>query len=300
MYHSKHTTKMKKLTTLVTLFLLAFGISACAQSYKHRFNTGNSWLNGKEVKASKNYVTKEIKVKDFDRIQVGGSLDVTYKQQAGKPEVEIYTSDNIVDLLDVYVKGGTLYLNFKKNVSVAYNKLEIRVHSGRLSYVGVTGSGSLDLAGEMKADNLELKVTGSGDITGGSIRCAQGFTASVTGSGDFKCKQLTTRMLNVTVTGSGDLNVENASATSVVANVTGSGTLKIKGTAQEAEYSVAGSGDLLASDFEVQRVSASVTGSGDIKCHAVKFLKARTSGSGDIGYKGNPELDYPKKGLYKL
>lgn len=291
---------MKKLTTFATLFLLVFTMSACAQSYKHRFNTGSGWLNGKEVKASKNYVTKEIKVKDFDRIQVGGSLDVTYKQQPGKPEVEIYTSDNIVDLLDVYVKGGTLYLNFKKNVSVAYNKLEIRVNSSRLSYVGVTGSGSLDLADELKADNLEMKVTGSGDITGGSIRCAQGFTASVTGSGDFKCKQLTTQMLNATVTGSGDLNVENASATSVVANVTGSGTLKIKGAAQEAEYKVAGSGDLLASDFEVQRVSASVAGSGDIKCHAVKFLKARTSGSGDIGYKGNPELDYPKKGLYKL
>lgn len=300
MFYFKLTTDMKKLTTLATLFLLVFSISSCAQSYRHRFSTGNSWLGGKEVKASKNYVTKEIKVKDFDRIQVEGSLDVTYKQQTGKPEVEIYTSDNIVDLLDIYVKGGTLYLNFKKNVSVAYNKLEIRVCSNRLGYASVTGSGSLDLANALNTDNLELKVTGSGDITGGDISCTEGFTASVTGSGDFKCKQLTTRMLNVGVTGSGDLNVENASATSVVANVAGSGTLKIKGKAEEAEYSVAGSGDLLASDFEVQRVSAAVAGSGDIKCHAVKFLKARTNGSGDIGYKGNPELDYPKKGLYKL
>ncbi|WP_373725481.1 GIN domain-containing protein, partial [Bacteroides heparinolyticus] len=57
---------------------------------------------------------------------------------------------------------------------------------------------------------------------------------------------------------------------------------------------------LFASDFVAKRVSANVTGSGSIKCHATDFLKVRTSGSGSVGYKGNPELDYPKKGLYKL
>ncbi|KAB4163808.1 DUF2807 domain-containing protein, partial [Bacteroides uniformis] len=52
--------------------------------------------------------------------------------------------------------------------------------------------------------------------------------------------------------------------------------------------------------YEAQRVSASVAGSGSIKCFATEFLKVRTSGSGKVGYKGNPELDYPKKSLYKL
>ena len=73
------------------------------------------------------------------------------------------------------------------------------------------------------------------------------------------------------------------------------------GNADNADYSVAGSGDLLTSDFKVQRISASVAGSGEIKCYAVDFLKARVSGSGSIGYKGDPQLDYPeKKKLYKL
>ena len=60
------------------------------------------------------------------------------------------------------------------------------------------------------------------------------------------------------------------------------------------------SGDLFAENYEAQQVNASVAGSGDIKCFATQYLKARTSGSGRIGYKGNPELDYPKKSLYKL
>ena len=175
---------MKKFTTLTSIFLLATALSACAQSYSHHFNSGSSWLGGKEVKASKTYVTKQIKVNDFEQIIDGGSLDVTYTQQAGKPKVEIYTSDNIVDLLDIYVKNGKLNLGFKKNVKVAYNKLEIRVTSENLNAVSVAGSGDFDITKGLKTDQLKMNVAGSGDITASNIQCTQGFTASVAGSGD--------------------------------------------------------------------------------------------------------------------
>ena len=292
---------MKKFTTLTSIFLLTTVLSACAQSYSHHFNSGNSWLGGKEVKASKNYVTKQIKVSDFDQIAVSGSLDVTYTQQSGKPKVEIYTSDNIVDLLDIYVKNGKLNLGFKKNVKVSYNKLEIRVTSEDLNAVNVAGSGDFKFTNGLKTDQLKMNVAGSGDITASNIQCSQEFTANVAGSGDIECKQLKAADMDISVAGSGDLKIENALVTSVNASVAGSGTVKISGSADKANYSVAGSGDLYANDFKVQNISASVAGSGDIKCHAVEHLKARVSGSGTIGYKGDPELDYPeKKKVYKL
>lgn len=292
---------MKKFTTLTSIFLLTTVLSACAQSYSHHFNSGNSWLGGKEVKASKNYVTKQIKVSDFDQIAVSGSLDVTYTQQSGKPKVEIYTSDNIVDLLDIYVKNGKLNLGFKKNVKVSYNKLEIRVTSEDLNAVNVAGSGDFKFTNGLKTDQLKMNVAGSGDITASNIQCSQVFTANVAGSGDIECKQLKAADMDISVAGSGDLKIENAQVTSANASVAGSGTVKISGSADKANYSVAGSGDLYASDFKVQDISASVAGSGDIKCYAVEHLKARVSGSGTIGYKGNTELDYPeKKKVYKL
>ena len=292
---------MKKFTTLTSIFLLTTVLSACAQSYSHHFNSGNSWLGGKEVKASKNYVTKQIKVSDFDQIAVSGSLDVTYTQQSGKPKVEIYTSDNIVDLLDIYVKNGKLNLGFKKNVKVSYNKLEIRVTSEDLNTVNVAGSGDFKFTNGLKTDQLKMNVAGSGDITASNIQCSQEFTANVAGSGDIECKQLKAADMDISVAGSGDLKIENALVTSANASVAGSGTVKISGNADKANYSVAGSGDLYANDFKVQNISASVAGSGDIKCYAVEHLKARVSGSGTIGYKGDPELDYPeKKKVYKL
>lgn len=292
---------MKKFTTLTSIFLLTTVLSACAQSYSHHFNSGNSWLGGKEVKASKNYVTKQIKVSDFNQIAVSGSLDVTYTQQSGKPKVEIYTSDNIIDLLDIYVKNGKLNLGFKKNVKVSYNKLEIRVTSEDLNAVNVAGSGDFKFTNGLKTDQLKMNVAGSGDITASNIQCSQEFTANVAGSGDIECKQLKAADMDISVAGSGDLKIENALVTSANASVAGSGTVKISGNADKANYSVAGSGDLYANDFKVQNISASVAGSGDIKCHAVEHLKARVSGSGTIGYKGDPELDYPeKKKVYKL
>lgn len=78
---------MKKLMTYTSIFLLALSLNACAQSYTHQFSSGSSWLGGTEVKASNNYVTKQIKVKDFNQISVGGSLDVTYTYN---PQIEMF------------------------------------------------------------------------------------------------------------------------------------------------------------------------------------------------------------------
>ena len=280
---------MKALTTFIAIALLAFSTTACSQ--QHTYRSGG--FGSKTVKASKNYVTKDIKVDNFTKLSVAGSPDVTYTQKSGKPTVEVYTSDNIVDLLDIHVKDNTLYIGFKKNVSVSYNKLEVRVSAEKLNGIAVAGSGDVELKNGLKTDNLKIAVTGSGDISGNSISCTD-LDISIAGSGDINSSDITCNDLQVSVAGSGDMKLNNVTANFTRASVAGSGST------QEAEYSVAGSGDLLASDFVAKKASASVAGSGDIKCHATDFLKVRTSGSGSVGYKGNPELDYPKKGLYKL
>ena len=277
---------MKALTTFIAIALLAFSTTACSQ--QHTYRSGG--FGSKTVKASKNYVTKDIKVDNFTKLSVAGSPDVTYTQKSGKPTVEVYTSDNIVDLLDIRVKDNTLYIGFKKNVSVSYNKLEVRVSAEKLNGIAVAGSGDVELKNGLKTDNLKISVAGS---------CTD-LDISIAGSGDINSSNITCNDLQVSVAGSGDMKLNNVTANFTRASVAGSGTAILSGSTQEAEYSVAGSGDLLASDFVAKKASASVAGSGDIKCHATDFLKVRTSGSGSVGYKGNPELDYPKKGLYKL
>lgn len=273
------------------------GTTACSQSREH---TSGNWKSKNKVVGSSNYVTKDIKVNNFKKISVTGSPTVFFTQKSGRPDVEVYTSDNVVDLLDIKVKDNTLYIGFKKDVHVSYKKLEVRVSAETLNGLSVSGSGDIVLKNGLEtSDNLNLNVAGSGDIKGSSIKC-KNLSTSIAGSGDINVDNISCNNLKVSVAGSGDLIMKNATALDTNASVAGSGTATISGSTDTASYSVAGSGDLQVSDFQAKRVSASVAGSGNIKCYATEFLKARTSGSGSIGYKGNPELDFPRKSLYKL
>lgn len=287
---------MKSLTTFLAIAFLAFSTTACSQ--QHTYSSGNLF-GGKTIKASKNFVTKDIRVDNFTNVNIAGSIDVTYTQKAGKPDVKVYTSDNIVDLLNIEVKGNTLNIGFKKGVNVSYDKLEVKVSAEKLNGVSIAGSGDFEFANGLKTDALKLSVAGSGDIEGSDITCTD-LGVSIAGSGDINCSNISCGDLKTSIAGSGDLKLNNVKATSANASIAGSGTLILSGSAQEASYSIAGSGDLFAEGLQANRVSASISGSGDIKCHATDFLKVRTSGSGSVGYKGNPELDIPKKGLYKL
>lgn len=290
-------TTIRTLATVVSMFgLLLAGAGTC--------NARSFWgvFGGKTVKASKVYVTRDVHVGEFNRIEVSGSPDVIYRQKAGKPMVEVYASDNIVDLLDIREEGGTLYVRFKKGVSVSYDKLEIRVSSEQMNGIKVSGSGDVDLASDIRTDRMELRVSGSGDINGGRIDCRGAFSMGISGSGDVNLQEIRSSSLDMSVTGSGDAKTGRVSVGGNTAiSVTGSGTVRIEGgNTESAELKVSGSGDIFAGNYQARRVSASVTGSGDIRCHATEFLKVRTSGSGRVGYKGNPEVDYPKKGLYRL
>lgn len=288
---------MKNLATFASIILLAFSTTACSQ-FRHTEHTGS--FGGKTVKASNNYVTKDIKVDNFTGINLKGSPDVIFTQKAGKPKVEVYTSDNVVDLLEIKVMNGTLNIGFKKGVNVSYNKLEIRVSSETLDQIGVSGSGDFVLANGLKTNHLRIAVAGSGDIDADNIVCANNLEVSIAGSGDIQSNSITCNNLKASIAGSGDMGLKNITANNAEASIAGSGKAILSGTVQEVNYRISGSGDLSGADFQAKRVSASISGSGSIKCYATEFLKARTSGSGSIGYKGNPEVDFPKKGLHKL
>ena len=178
---------MKKLASLLTCICLILSTTACSQS--KNYSSGN-W-GSKKVIASNKYVTKDIKVDNFKKISVAGSPDVTFTQKSGRPEVEVYTSDNIVDLLDIKVKDNTLYIGFKKDVNVSYKKLEVRVSAETLNGISVAGSGDVFLKNGLQTnDDLSINVAGSGDIKGSGIKCND-MKVSVAGSGDINADNIT-------------------------------------------------------------------------------------------------------------
>ena len=52
-----------------------------------------------------------------------------------------------------------------------------------------------------------------------------------------------------------------------------------------------GGGNLDLTSTKIDSLSADLDGGGTIKAHVVKFLRARTSGGGEIFYKGDPKVE---------
>ncbi|MEG1563749.1 MAG: head GIN domain-containing protein [Bacteroides sp.] len=255
------------LMAMVTITLLIFSTKACSQT--------------QHIVASKNYITKKVKVDNFSKISLTGSPDIIYTQSDGKPSVQIYGSDNIVNIVKTVVEGETLVVKFSNNTIIQNSgKLEIRVSTPKLTEVNVAGSGDITLVNGIKEEkSLSFTITGSGGINGSGISC---------------------RNLSLSVQGSGDIRLSRIANEETRVNVIGSGDIELEGNSRVAEFNVNGSGNINAETLKVENLNARVSGSGDISCYATKNLKARVIGSGEIAYKGNPQLDSSKKGVHKL
>lgn len=257
----------KNLLPVLTIALLLFTTTACSQMTK--------------VAASKDYMKQNINVGNFNGIKLMGSADIVYNQSTGKPSVQVYGPHNMVELLEIRVENETLIVQFKKNTNIQNNgKLEIKVSSPQLNSMNIYGSGDVTFVNGIKSDkDIDIAIYGSGDIDGSRINC---------------------RQLSTAISGSGDIKLNDIKSTEIKVRVSGSGDVTLTGNSQKAEYSVSGSGSITASMLKASIVSAHVSGSGDIECYATEQLTGSVSGSGKVAYKGDPKIDFSRKGLHKL
>lgn len=118
-------------------------------------------------------------------------------------------------------------------------------------------------------DLASIGLNGSGDISGAS--------------------RLTPSALAITSSGSGDLSLDIETADlQIVSN--GSGDITLRGRAVTSTTQSNGSGDLAALELQTDRTIYTSMGSGDGEVLVSRELHAQLSGSGDLGYRGTPEI----------
>lgn len=260
-------------------FVLALLVISCSSPKEVAYGNGKITGNGK-------LITKEIKVSDYEAIQIGSGISCEniqgkhnkkkyptfiYKQTSGKAQLEITVDENIYPLLKIENSHGELVISTKNKTDRVYpTHLVIEGNSKSLSKL--TTSGCIDFISDkpLSGDKIEIKISGSSDVYLNKTTQYNELDIKVSGSGDLKAEDLKCRYVNAGVSGSGDVNM--------------------KGKADNANYRVSGSGDIKAFDLIVDDVECAVSGSGDIKAYARKNLNARASGSGDIRYKGDASV----------
>ena len=92
----------------------------------------------------------------------------------------------------------------------------------------------------------------------------------------------------------------NVSGENIVASVQGSGSLVLSGTCNFAEISVQSSGSFSGSSLKIRCAEVNSRGSGHTYVWVTDRLNVTIQGSGNVYYKGNPQIISNIKGSGKL
>ncbi|MEM9953352.1 MAG: head GIN domain-containing protein [Chloroflexota bacterium] len=213
--------------------------------------------------------TRTVDVSEFEKMQL--SLSGQALVSVGDTQsVEITTDSNLQDLLVVEVRGDTLHIGLQNNTAIANpTEMTFTVVVPRLNEVNVSGSGTV-IIDDFTTDEMTFNVSGSGDV---------------------EMDSLTTDTLNISVSGSGNVTINDLEAASVEVSLSGSGNVILGGETQDLDVSVSGSGNAVALELEATIASATIRGSGTAQVNVSDSLTGSISGSGNLIYRGNADVD---------
>lgn len=206
-------------------------------------------------------VTEQRSVGNFTGIssEMSGKVNFTI---APVYKVEVTAQRNILDVLQTNVVNGVLHIDFKNSVIVkTHEDVTINITAPAADYFRLSGSGNMDVYGDVAASNLQVKLSGSGNI---AIE-----------------KAVVVNKIDAEMSGSGNINIMNGSAVNEDLRISGSGEINVAGVAAE-------------------NAVTHTSGSGDMKVMLSKKLDAKISGSGSVYYHGNPIISTQISGSGKV
>lgn len=191
--------------------------------------------------------------------EMSGKVNVTIGPNY---KVEVTAQRNILDVLQTNVVNGVLHIDFKNGVKVkTHEDITINITAPVADYFRLSGSGNVDVHGDIAANNLQVKLSGSGNI---NIQ-----------------KVIIANKINADMSGSGNISIINGSAINEDLKISGSGNIDLAAVAAE-------------------NVIAHTSGSGNMKVMVSKNLNAKILGSGIVYYRGNPIISTQISGSGKV
>ena len=204
-----------------------------------------------KVKGKGDVVSETRNITGYTAISLSMEGDVYFTPDSVN-SIEIQAQQNILDVIESQVEGGSLVLKIQDHTVLGkHDPIRIYIHAPSIN---------------------GLDVSGSGNIMVGSLMDQQGLHYNVSGSGNITIDELKSKQLDGRISGSG--------------NITGSA-----GTSDIEYLTISGSGNLNFLNVMADSVYVTISGSGDVSAYAVKYLDVTISGSGNVRYNGNPVIN---------
>ncbi len=197
-----------------------------------------AWSFGKDtIEGSGNMETRELDLKEFDSIDVGGAFDLEITL-GDQQKVVMTIDDNLWDNLEAEVSGGTLEIGWDKNCDPEGDcKLEIVVRE--LKAMNIHGAAEVEITG-YHGEAFEFGVSGAAELEmDGQVDRLE---INVSGAGEIDTRELKAKSVEISVSGAGEAKVY--ASESFEGRVSGVGSIDYWGHPEHQKTKVSGLGDI--------------------------------------------------------
>lgn len=274
--------------------------------------------------------THNIEVGEFNAIESEfGIMDIEYSQSDAEPMAQLICNNEIMQIVDIYTKNGTLHIDPKDNIEENIrwnisNDYECRLicNSKQLKSIKQKGSGDVVLKNGITGDKLEIERSGLGDLeclqplnvkklhisssgSGSTYICGtfDRIEIKTSGLGNLNINgPLSAKYMSIESSGSGDMDItENIDIETLKLKSSGLGDIKMQGKIDDAAISMSGSGSMEIHQLEVKNLAIKKSGLGTISMSTLEaenvVLESSGSGSTSINSLKAESIDISCSGL---
>ena len=205
------------------------------------------------IRGNGDFQTEVINLDEIHSIDLDIAADIILRESDDQ-EIQITAQQNIIDEIVAHsrVGQGTWHVKVDKNCFIAED-IRIFVNLKTIERLKIDGPGTITSEGKFESvEELNLKIDGSGKID---------------------LDLLSVDRINADIDGSGRINLGS-------------------GDSEMLDIDIDGSGDFDAFSFQSNECKIDIDGSGDAEVNVVNELIAIIEGSGDVCYRGNPEVSF--------
>jgi len=215
-------------------------------------------VDSRSIAGDGNLVTDTLSLERFENIDLGGMFNVTLTR-GNNPQVIIETDSNLMELVNIQVKAGTLTISTRNNQILRPTRSNLTITYPELTRVSISGAGTLRSTEPVESRELTFDISGAGEID--LIVDARILRTNLSGAGDLRLKgeagqhyidlsgashlqsaNLITRETLISLSGAGSAEVYASEL--IDASLSGVGSIRYYGNPAQRKVSSAGIGTI--------------------------------------------------------
>ena len=226
------------------------------------FLTSCTYSDGKVTRGDGKVVSSTFALEDFDEIDLQGGFNVMLIQ-GGDLKAVLEPDENLMELLDVEVRGKTLYYSSTRDVVLKPTKMNLTITYPALRGITVGWACKIESENVIQSDDLTFDISGAAEIDlaivaevlrtdlagAGSINFegkVHEHYIDLAGASSLEAKDLVTEVTEIDLSGAGSATIH--ATQKLRASLSGVGSIKYYGNPADTQIDKSGLGSIRSAE----------------------------------------------------